>query len=314
MQFINRFTVFTKRILAHKMYLVMLAVLVFLTGLYKLLPSKEQSTDIKVAICCEDTGEYFDALMAEIERSNSIYTFYIVNSEDTLLNDVKSSYAECGFVIPDNFFQSFIDGTADENPIRMYKTPSSTLPFSICETLFAQTYQIVAEQLMLSCTDLDAYDEELVSIYHDYTSGDEVFRLMDVTDHSFDFKTMIYRINIPVFEITVLLILFAGLLGLLLYQKDKEKRIYLAQNNRNLFQLKALSVLTSLLPILSVGLICNVITYGFAEQVLQVMLTAIAVFFLAMLLSFFIRKSTLIEKVLPLIMLISVISVFVTTL
>lgn len=196
----------------------------------------------------------------------------------------------------------------------MYKTPSSTLPFSICETLFAQTYQIVAEQLMLSCTDLDAYDEELVSIYHDYTSGDEVFRLMDVTDHSFDFKTMIYRINIPVFEITVLLILFAGLLGLLLYQKDKEKRIYLAQNNRNLFQLKALSVLTSLLPIFSVGLICNVITYGFAEQVLQVLLTAIAVFFLAMLLSFIIRKSTLLEKVLPLIMLISVIGVFVTTL
>ena len=47
---------------------------------------------------------------------------------------------------------------------------------------------------------------------------------------------------------------------------------------------------------------------------LQVLLTAIAVFFLAMLLTFIIRKSTLLEKVLPLIMLISVIGVFVTTL
>lgn len=313
MQFINRFTVFTKRILAHKMYLVMLAVLVLLTAVYKLLPSKEQSTDIKAAIYCEDNSEYFPLLMDEIQSSNSIYTFYLVESEDALIKDVKSSYAECGFMIPDVFFESFIKGTADANPIRMYKTPAAALSFSICETIFSNMYQVVAEDIMLYCTDLDEYDAELSKLYQYYTSSDEIFLLRDVTDHQFDFKTMVYRINIPVYEITLLLVLFAGLLGLLLYQQDKEKKIYLALNGKNLFQIKSLSIGTSLLPILCVGFVCNLIIYGFAKQVLFVLLASLMVFILTIFLSLIIRKSTLLEKVLPLIMLISIIGVFVKT-
>lgn len=313
MQFMNRFTVFTKRILAHKMYWVMLAALVLLTAIYKVLPSKEQSTDIKAAVYCEDSSAYFDALMDEIQSSNSIYTFYVVDSEDALIQDVKSSYAECGFVITQNFFDSFIKGTADQNPIRMYKTPAAALSFSICETMFSNMYQVVAEDLMLDCTDLDEYNDELSQLYRYYTSSDEVFQLVDVTDHKFDFKTMVYRINIPVYEITLLLILFAGLLGLLLYQQDKEKKIYLALNGKDLFQIKSLSIGTSLLPILLVGFICNLIIYGFAAQVMQVALAALCVFALALLLSLIIRKSTLLEKVLPLIMLVSIIGVFVKT-
>lgn len=311
MHFINRFTVFTKRILAHKMYLLMLVALVTLTVAYRLLPTKEQSTDIKVAIYCEESDAYFDAVMKKIETKNSIYTFYLAESEAALLADVKSSFAECGFVIPSGFFQCFINGTADESPICMYKTPSSTLSYSICETIFSSIYAIIAEDLMLYCTELDDYDDELLSLYRYYTSSDEIFQLMDVTDKQFDFETMVYRIPIPIFEITILLLLFAGLLGLLLYQKDKEKKIYLVFNNRALLQMKLLSICTFVLPIFATGLVCNIITYGSFSNVLLVVIAALFALVFPLLISLIIRKSTLLEKVLPLIMLLSIIGVFV---
>lgn len=312
MQFINRFTVFTKRILAHKMYICMLAILVLLTSVYKLLPAKKQATDIKAAIYCEDHNGYLEKFMEEMERSNSIYTFYIVESEEKLLNDVKSSYAECGFFIPDGFYNDFIHGNSGTNPITMYKTPSSMLSASIAETLFANTYQVVAEEILLYSANLPEYNEELSELYHYYTSSDEIFELKSVTDEVFSFKTMIYKIKIPVFEITLLLILFSGLLGLLLYQQDKERKIYLALNNKDLFQIKSLSILTAILPIMVIGIVCNIITNGLA-MCLSVLLGALVVFIFATILSFIIRKSTLLSKVLPLIMLISIIGVFVKT-
>lgn len=311
MQFLNRFSVFTKRILAHKLYIFMLAVIVLLTGIYKLLPDKSQSTDIKVAVLSEDPSDYVVLTMAEIVRSNSIYTFYLVEDEQELLRDVKSGYAECGFRIPNGFFTDYIKGYAGANPMFLYKTPSGALSSAIAETWFANMYQIVAEDILLEATNLPEYNRELIERYHYYTDSDEIFQMKNVTEDVFSFETMVYRIQLPVYEITLLLILFSGLLGLLLFEQDVEKCTYLALGKRDLLQIKALSVGTAVLPMLTIGLVSTLIINGFSKQLLLLLLGGMIVFIFTILLSFFIRKSTLLAKVLPLIMLISILGVFV---
>lgn len=311
MQLLNRFTVFTKRILAHKLYIIMLASIVLLTVIYKFLPEKSQSTDIKVAVFSEDPSDYTDLTIAEIVRSNSIYTFYLAKDEETLLRDVKSGFAECGFVIPNGFFTDYIKGHVDANPIQLYKTPSSSLSTAIAETWFANMYQIVAEDILLETVNLPEFNTDFIERYHYYTESDETFQMKNVTEDVFSFETMVYRITLPVYEITLLLLLFSGLLGLLLFEQDVEKRMYLSLGHYDLFQIKAMSVATAILPVLATGLVSTLTINGLTGQLLNLLLAGLLVFLFTIVLSLFIRKSTLLAKVLPLILLISILGIFV---
>ena len=50
----NRFIAAEKRILARRLYLFLIGLLLLLTVIYKLLPEKSKTTDIKVALYLED--------------------------------------------------------------------------------------------------------------------------------------------------------------------------------------------------------------------------------------------------------------------
>ncbi|MBE5952668.1 MAG: ABC transporter permease [Lachnospiraceae bacterium] len=309
----NRFIALTKRILCRKMYISILLTMVLLTGIYKLLPAKSQSADIKVAMFSEDSTGYYDSLVSYLGDINSIYTFYTVDTEEQLLKDVKSGYAECGYLIPDGFFQAYVAGTAWDNPVSLYVTPASTFHAVINETFFSAMVSVCAEDILLYAVDNPTWNQELKDGLDFYRNSPEVFTIADTTSGEFTFENMMYHIDLPMVEIVSVLLLFSGLLGLLLFLHDSEKNIYVALPNSEILQVRTLSILTSIIPVAIIGIICLYVTFGFGLYVIFSLVAAVISFVIAMLLGIIIRKSTLLEKVLPLIMLTALIAVFLKT-
>lgn len=89
--------------------------------------------------------------------------------------------------------------------------------------------------------------------------------------------------------------------------------MYVALDSKELFQIKFLSIITSIIPVLLVGMVSLTVTFGLGEHILFALAVAVASLIISIILSLIIRKSTLLEKVLPLIMLTALIAVFIKT-
>lgn len=311
MTFLNRFTVFSKRILTRKIYLLMLAFIIAITAVYKLLPEKSSSADIRVALYNMDKSGYADKLFDKLENSNSLYKFYVTDSETDVINDVKSGKAECGYVIPQGFFTSYINGNAGDREIIQYVIPSTTLASTINETVFSSIFSLCADEILILGANIPEYNNELSERIHEYMNSDEIFRISDITSGEFVYENMIYHINIPVYEIILLLTLFSGLLGLLIYMQDSERGIYVALNKWQLAEIKSISILTAILPIILTGFVASILTYGFSSKLPYLCGFGITVYVVAFLLDFIIKKSTRLTKVLPLTMLFASIIIFI---
>ena len=312
MNFFNRFFVFTKRIFSRKSYIIMLLTIIALTTVYTCLPEKKQSSQIRVAIYCDYDTDYMEETFRCLDGINTMYDFYITSDMDHLLTDVKSGYAHCGFYIPDMFFENYIAGLPD-SPMIMYDTPSSTMSSAISESLFSCILKVCSPEILTVVVDKPEYNQELINGITSYLYGDEVFTIESLTGGEYNYKDETYKINIPVYETSIILIVFSALLGLLIFMQDSEKNIYVALSAKETFTIKFTNILTAVLPITGTGMICLLVINSL-PQILGLFIFSIVAILGALLIHFFIRKSTLLLKVLPLIMLILIVFVFLNSL
>ena len=310
----NRFIVFTKRILSKKLYLALMAALIFMTAAFELLPASEQSTEIKVALYSNSKDGHWNKLLDALENKNSIYTFYVAESEAALTRDVNSGKAECGFLFPDNFFNDYIYGNAADNPIQEYVTGNTTLGFAISETVFSCIFEICGPDVMLYGSNLSGYEEQLLESYSNYRYGDKIFRLTDNSTGDYIHSTEYHKVSLPVFEFSILLVLFSSLLGLLTFLSDRERGVFVCMGRGEQLSICSISCITAIAPVLIVGLLCTAIVYLSATKLLMLTLFAAVFFAVAMLLSLIIKRSKVLTLLLPVILLIAIIVVFIQTL
>ena len=142
-------------------------------------------------------------------------------------------------------------------------------------------------------------------------NGNQIFKMSDLTNGEYDYATMTYKVNIPIYEISILLILFSGLLGLYSYIQDAEKNIYIALRRSERFGLKSLYIITALLPVTFTGIVCMLISSYSTSKILSLLLAAVLTFILSYLLSILIKRSTLLSKVLPIIVFIALVVTFI---
>lgn len=305
----NRFLASEKRILRKRLYLFLLCLLFLLTVIYKLLPEKSRTTDIKVAIALEDDCEYAASLKQALETASSLYHFYYVEASEDAMTDVQSGFAECGFIVPEGFFSSYINGTGDVK-ISMLETPSTTLSAPICETLFHYIFKICSPQILIDCVGDSALNEELKERMDAYVNGDTIFQMTSLTQGSYDFETIRYHMELPVYEFACLLLLFSGLFGLMLFIRDRERGIYIALKSIEQLGIECSVLLAAILPAFTIGLLATLIVYKTAKLAALLTVTAIA-FFLPVLLSLFIRKSTTVAKLLPILLFVAILYFFI---
>ena len=273
----------------------MLGVLLILTGIYALLPAKSQSTEIRVAVYLEDTSAYTTQFKEELDASASLYKFYYVDASTDVIRDVQAGDAECGFVLPDGFFSGYIAGSG-EPKVSLYETSASTLSSAICETFFHYIFKVASPQILVDTIA--------------YMNSDTIFRMSSVTDGAYDYKENTYRIQLPIYECTCLLVLFASLFSLMLFLQDQERGIYIALSGKRRYGILCTGLLAGILPIYGIGMLCNGITYGTAT-LLQVTLVSLLAYLLSLVLSVFIKKSRTLAKWIPVLLLITIVYFFV---
>lgn len=305
----NRLIVACKRILHRKLYWGMLGILLVLTAIYSLLPAKSQSTEIRVAVYLEDQSSYAGQFRQELDASTSLYQFYYVQDSDAVIRDVQSGDAECGYVIPEHFFDGYITGTGDPKLLQ-YETNAGTLSPAICETVFLSIFKAASPQILVDTVGDASLSDELKSRMQEYMGSDTIFRMSSVTSGAYDYKENTYRIQLPVYECTCVLMLFASLFGLMLFLQDNERGIYLALSGRRRSGILYSTLCAAILPIYLVGMLCNGITYGTAT-LLQITLVSVTAYLLSLVLSFFIKKSRTLAKLIPVLLLVAIAYFFV---
>lgn len=311
MKIYNRFIAYTKRIISHLVYIAMLLCVLLLTCLYKALPEKSKSTNICAAIYFEDTNNYSDELIYDLNATNSIYTFKLADGKSQLIDMVKSGKVECGYYFPTSFFEDFIKGNTDANPLEIYTIPSTTLSASIAETIFYNITKITADNILINTVNDKELDTELKERLDYYLSSNEIFTLESSVSGKFSYEDLIYTINIPVYEITILFIIISALLGLLMFERDCEHNMFITLKATELSTIRLIAITTAVTPILLTGILSTLVMYENTKLIVNclifTLLTIISVFVLGLV----IRKSTLLSKVLPLIAFLATIAIFI---
>lgn len=310
MKLINQAMVLTKRILAHTAYVLMLTALVLLTLIYRALPDREKSTEIIVAMYYEESGTYEQQLKKELEEMNSIYTYRIMSSEEEVVDTVKSGKAECGICIPKGFFESYIAGNEGIANITVYTIPETTLASPISETVFSNILKISAKEIMTNTVNKPELNSELEALFDKYIDSTDIFVLDSITSEKYSFEKESYTINIPVHEISLVLIIFTALLGLLLFQKDSERNMYISLSRKEKLSLKLLTISTAMLPLLFVCAMASIIVYGVGSRLISLLTVSVVSYLATLLLGLIIRKSTHLSKVLPLVAFVSTVIIF----
>lgn len=282
----------------------MLGILLLLTGVYALLPAKSQSTEIRVAIYLEDSSDYTTHFKEELETSASLYQFYYVDTSTDVIRDVQAGNAECGFVVPDGFFSGYITGSGDPK-VSLYETSASTLSPAISETIFHYIFKVASPQILVDAIGDTTLSDELKNRMQAYMESDTIFRMSSVTDGAYDYKENTYRIQLPIYECTCLLVLFASLFSLMLFLQDQERGIYIALSGRRRYGILCTGLLAGILPLYLAGLLCNGITYGTA-RLLQVTLVSLLAYLVSLMLSVFIKKSRTLAGFIPILLLIAI--------
>lgn len=287
----------------------MLGILLLLTSVYALLPAKSQSTEIRVAIYLEDSSDYTTHFKEELDASASLYQFYYVDTSTDVIRDVQAGNAECGFVVPDGFFSGYITGSGDPK-VSLYETSASTLSPAISETIFHYIFKVASPQILVDAIGDTTLSDELKNRMQAYMESDTIFRMSSVTDGAYDYKENTYRIQLPIYECTCLLVLFASLFSLMLFLQDQERGIYIALSGRRRYGILCTGLLAGILPLYLAGLLCNGITYGTA-RLLQVTLVSLLAFLVSLMLSVFIKKSRTLAGFIPILLLIAIAYFFV---
>lgn len=311
---INRIIVFTKRIFINKVYISLIAFLVALAVTYMFIPEQNKSASINIAICCDDNA-YFNELTKSLENAKSIYSFYFVDNKDDVINDVKSSVAECGYYIPDGFFDSYINGN-QLVLMEQYVIPSTTLSSAISETLFSQIYEICSDEILYSAYKITGNDSSeikymLSEILKKYLKSEAVFSVADSQEKEYIFENAKQIIHLPVFEFGMLFIIFSVLLGILNYKTDKENKVYITFSAFEKSEMLFLNVLTAVLPVYVVSLICLIICNMTGKDIILMSVSAFIFSILMSALSVLFKNKKSMIVFIPLIMLIAVAVLFV---
>ena len=313
---LNRFFILCKRSLLQPVNLAMLITLLVLAVVYNGIPSSEKSVYIPVAILCEDDDPLIRETAAEMVGRNSIFHFYQVNSREEMYSDISQGKANSGLYLPKGLGEG-IDGIAPEVKIIMYTTPATLLPSLCRDELFNVLFRHVALRRAqesaetaeaFSGMESDKVKKALNEAYDYYSNGTEIFRVEDTSGGVYNSITREEKTELPVRKLSGLFIFAAGMMGIATYLKDKEERLYdrLRGSERPLMRL--FHIISAILPMALISWPVILVTEGGnpAALLLRIFLYSAACILYASLFGFILRRSSVYQKVLPVILTLSI--------
>lgn len=314
----NRFKVMIKRSLKQKINIAMLILLVILLIIYKNIPEKEKSEYIPVAILNNDSSEDSKKMIDDLLNHNSIFTFYEVTSREEIFNDIASKKADLAFEIPEDFMDSCTH-ISEINKITLYLTEGPELHSLAREEVFSAFFKYAALRILkdriagyeeLDNIDTSELNKMTEEIYYKYLNSGEIFSVEDMSGGSYNALTKVEGNAIPIRKLCAFFIFAAGLMGVLSYLYDKENGIYLRLNKKENIILRFIHIIATLLPVSTLSYLVLILSYpkeSFIKQLYSILIYVLATAVISFIFSLLIRKSSLFQKLLPLILVATII-------
>ncbi len=313
MQQKNRFLVCIKRIFSMQLYLIMLLLLCALTVTYHLLPTKQQETEIRVALFSEEDSRFNENLISSLQEGSPLFKFYAVSDKDTMVQDVKSGYAECGFFIPQGFVSSYAAGTHDL-VISEYVLPATTLQASVSEVLFSHLLKLSGAQVLSETLNNRELTDLIRTYYDEAFSTDNAVSVTEVVAGPYHAPVTSKKVNLPIFEFLCLILVLSSLLSVLIVLRDEESGKYVSLSTKDKTFMRLFFASAALLPVLILGSLSLLITGAPVIQILLLLLITVGLIPCAAVLSLGMKKSTSLLKVLPFVVLFTLILLLILSL
>ena len=279
-----------KRLLARKSFWIIFCLIpIFLIGLGIL--NKEEETGLRAAVYCEE------ASLAESLKSQTNPAFVLVESVDEVKRLVLTGKAECGYVIPEDLFEAFLEDdwnwkvTAYEGPHSMFTGLMNEVLFSIIfERVSVDWYlQYMEDKLGLAASETEIAGKERLQ---QILEGEQTFRVQTIrlTDgEPQDISDLSDQEGIvSAKDVVAILLYLMSLLTVMEVARDREKGYF-----RKHMRLSA-AFWTIFIPVLLVGL-AGLPWIGIATCLAMVGVTVVY----AWVLSIMVRKSRWMYGLIP---------------
>ncbi len=305
----NRLFVMIKRSLLSPYIYVMAFILLSMSIVSIIIPDSKASAYIPVAVLNLDESDETAQVVDNLCDKNSVFTFYEVDSEEELYEDLSSGKANTGYIIPEDFMDSSLSIRRCPK-ISMVVTPSSTLTSVSSEELFNGLFRYIGYYILEDITEGEN-SSSLRAIYDTHVAGDDIFHLQSVENMEYDEVTTTNKILIPVYKFAGYFIFMASLIGALAFLHDSDNKLYLRMSfiDKTMMGLILISVYT--LPVTLVSIIAFLLA-GISFSILKILVFNIVNVVLALVLAFVFtilpgqgRKSRIFAAILPAYLLIS---------
>ena len=228
--FLNRLFVLSKRSLINPAMYVMSFILVVLALLVIFVPEKETSVYIPVAILNKDNSDETEDIVDELCTSNSVFTFYEVDSEDEVYDDIASGKANTAYIFPKGFSKN-LTSDSKRYAVRQVTTPASSFVFLSREEVFDKFYAYASRQVIIDTLadrgyEVELGDPELNALFEKYIQDQSLFAVESTEGQVYNDITRSEKIPIPLYKFAGFFIFTAALLGALAFLNDQDNRIY----------------------------------------------------------------------------------------
>lgn len=134
----------------NKIWLVVLCAVGILTICFGTKNGTEEYSGIKVGVLAED--ENGNLLLEDLKGEDGIFRFLAFNERKEMIREIENGTLECGFILPDGFFENITNGKMMRQ-IELYYSPSSTAHKISYEVVFSYLFQELSDHVLLSYID-----------------------------------------------------------------------------------------------------------------------------------------------------------------
>lgn len=310
--FLNRFGIMLKRTVKQPIYIIMLIAVLCLSIFYAFIPSEKKSMYITAAVLCEDKSPEAGLFMEELIGSNSVFTFYEVESLEELKQDVISGKANSGFVIPkDYIYESILSGY--DRLITEYVTAGSFLPMVAFEEIYVKLFEFTSYELLkqqLLTQDIAIEDnEQIIRITFDNYNIEERLFSIDKEYGEYGDLSKDSKLELPIRKIAGLFIYIAAILGTAAYITDRENNIYLLMSRKEKIALRFIHIMASVLPLAVITYPVMLILKEMSPlmSAIHIIVYVLAVSCVSLLLGLIFKNSSSFYKFLPILLVLTMV-------
>jgi hypothetical protein len=262
--FFNRLFVLSKRSLINPAMYVMSFILIVLALLVIFVPEKETSVYIPVAVLNKDDSEDTEEIVDKLCTMNSVFTFYEVESEDELYEDIASGKANTAYIFPKGFSKNLTSGSK-RYAVKQVTTPASSFAFLSREEVFDAFYAYSSRQIIVDIMadhgyDVPIDDPELTALFDKYIQDQSLFAVENVDGQVYNEITRSEKIPIPLYKFAGFFIFTAALLGALAFLNDQDNRIYQRFKLIERIYLGLIQVAVFTVPAMAVSIVCFIVS------------------------------------------------------